>query len=103
MIRAYLTNLGEGLDRFLNTVLLAGRFDQTISHHAATAQASGRVWGCLLCRWLSLTVERDHCPKTLADEAVSTAAGLKALAQLVLVATALSVAYVFVLRGVWHG
>lgn len=49
------------LNVFLNVTFLGGRPQETISVHAARARQEGARWGCVLCRWLSRTVERDHC------------------------------------------
>lgn len=91
---AWLTALGEELDTFLNVLLLwfvppATKRNQTISEHAAEAQTQKRLWGCVLCQWLSWTVERNHCGKTLRGAAMTRIAALKAGAQLVLVAVLL--------------
>lgn len=81
----YLRNIGISLDRFLNALLFAGSPDDTVSVHAANSQAQGRRWACILCRWLSWTVETNHCKKTLEDAPTKTAASLKALFQLLIV------------------
>jgi hypothetical protein len=78
----YITRVFEGLDRWLNVLLLDGALDQTISQHAASASQSGRVWGCVVCRWLSATVERDHCALTLSSAANTPRAGLLGALQL---------------------
>ena len=84
----WLTVCGEELDCFLNALFLwfvppTTQRNQTISEHAALAKESGYVWGCVLCRWLSLTVERNHCSKTLAGVALTRIAALLAGAQLI--------------------
>jgi hypothetical protein len=79
---AYIRGLGLELDVFLNVWLFHGTGGETISFHAATANAAGRIWGCLLCRWFSLTIETDHCPKTLAGVTTTPAAAIKAGLQL---------------------
>lgn len=77
----YLTNFGEGLDRFLNAALFMGDYRETISLHSAEDEAlpKPRLWACVMCKWLSLTVEKDHCPKTRRGAAMAQIAGLKAL------------------------
>ena len=80
----YPGRVGEALDIFLNVLLLRGRAGQTISLHAAE-DAPRERWACWLCRWLSLTVERDHCAKTLAGESISERGGLLAGGQLIVV------------------
>ena len=88
----YLRNTGLALDRFLNCLLLAGDPADTVSVHAAHEQANGRRWACVLCKWLSMTVERDHCTKTLADDVpTKTAASVRGLAQMILVVVVLYV------------
>ena len=81
----YVRNVIIGLDRFLNCLLFAGIPDQTISFHAARKAEDGKAWACILCRWLSATVEKDHCKKTLSDQQTQTSAGLRALFQMVAV------------------
>ncbi len=39
--------------------LFNGRVE-TISSRAGRARASGRTWGCVLCRWLD-SIDPDHC------------------------------------------
>ncbi len=87
---SYAGRCGEELDRLLNVALLDGSVGETVSHHAATAEKAGKRWACLLCAWLSRTVEKDHCAKTLAGESISPRAGVLAGLQLLAVALALS-------------
>lgn len=89
----YAGRVGEELDRFLNVILLGGQIGETISLHAATEALAEARWACVLCKWLHWTVERDHCPKTLANTSTPIAAGLRAGVQLVAVATVLAFAY----------
>lgn len=53
------------LDDFAN-VAANGNLGQTISYRAATAQAQGKRWGCILCRWLD-GVDQGHCTRALND------------------------------------
>jgi hypothetical protein len=92
MIRAYLSNVGEGLDHFLNALLFFGSYKETISKHSAREQDK-KAWACVMCGWLGLTVEKDHCTKTLADETMSPRAGLLALIQLMALGTVVFAAY----------
>ncbi len=85
----YLRHLTLSLDRFLNVVLLRGSAEQTISINAALNQ--DKKWGCYLCKWLSWTVEKDHCAKALRNEDTSPESGLKAFIQLVAVYILLNV------------
>lgn len=88
-MRAYLTRVGTALDVLLNCALLNGDTDETISEHAALAQQRRERWGCWLCWWLSLTVERAHCPRVLAGKSEHPAAAVRAGVQLLIVAAAL--------------
>ena len=65
----YLDRCGYQLDCFLNA-LFGGAEDTPISLAAArarlTEQRQGRFgWGCVMCRWLSWTVERHHCARQI--------------------------------------
>jgi hypothetical protein len=85
----YLGRVGEELDRFINVTVLDGAVGQTVSMHAAADAGQGKLWACMLCRWLSWTVETDHCRKTLQGEAVKTMTGVRAGVQLIALATVL--------------
>lgn len=85
----YLRNLGIAIDRALNCLFLAGSPDETVSVHAAKSQSR---WACYLCKWLSWTVERDHCTKTLDNAPTKDSASLKALAQMIIVIVGLYLA-----------
>lgn len=66
-MKQYLWNLLISLDQFGNT-LAGGSPDETISSRAGKAMREGKVWGCILCRFLSW-FEKDHCAKSIeADE-----------------------------------
>ena len=86
---SYPYRCGEALDEGLNVVLFNGDPHVTISEHAADAQHAKRRWGCVLCQWLSWTVERNHCAKTLAGTSMTRLGALFAGAQLVTVAIVL--------------
>lgn len=98
---SYLGDLGYETDVWLN-VLTAGSRDQTVSLRTAKAAASFNFQGlhasCLLCRWLSLTVERDHCQKTLAGQTTRPTAGLRAAIEFAIVLAAIWAAIHF---GLW--
>jgi phosphatidylglycerophosphate synthase len=81
---SYLWRAGEALDQFLNVVLFDGDVGETISYHAASKVAPPRRkrWACFLCVWLSMTVEKAHCIKTLHGVSISERGGLKAGVQL---------------------
>ena len=55
--------LAVSYDQLANTAF-GGNEDETISSRAAKASASGRRWGCVLCRvpdWL----DKDHCKNSI--------------------------------------
>ena len=54
--------LAVSYDQLANTAF-GGNEDETISSRAFKASASGRRWGCLLCRLLD-KIERDHCRRS---------------------------------------
>lgn len=43
-----------------------GYFRVTISLRAAQAQAQNKRWGCIMCKFLDILLEKDHCAKALA-------------------------------------
>lgn len=71
-ITRYLLNLAVLLDEAGNTIL-GGSPNETISERSAKARASGRRWGCVLCRWLD-KINPGHCDRaltsTIGDDAV---------------------------------
>lgn len=77
----YVERVGMELDEFEN-VVADGKPGETISLRVARGQAAGKWFPCLFCAWLSLTVEKDHCPKTLAGQNTSTAGAIRAGIQL---------------------
>jgi hypothetical protein len=80
-MRYYLVTAFEMLDEFLNA-LSGGLRNETISLRAAMAQKQGRPWGCVLCRWLHLTLRQHHCRRTLDREPMGAFAGAVAAVQL---------------------
>lgn len=54
--------LAVSYDQLANTAF-GGSEDETISSRAFKASASGRRWGCILCRLLD-KIERDHCRRS---------------------------------------
>lgn len=82
ILNTYPGRCGEALDCGLNAVLFNGDPKESISRHSAREQKAGKRWACVMCRYLSATVEKDHCPKTLAGENISERAGLFAGLQL---------------------
>ena len=59
-IRTYFLNVARWLDCGLNTVVLFGSYNETVSRRAAYARDAGRPWGCVLCRLLD-KVNPGHC------------------------------------------
>ena len=86
---AWCTRVGEEWDVFLNVLFLNGYPGESISRHAAGGARDGKRGWCLLCRWFSLTVETDHCAKTLLGEALKTGVAFRAGFQLLFVALAI--------------
>lgn len=86
----YLDRIGFQLDCLLYAIL-GGPEDTPISLGAARArvieQQQRRLgWGCILCRWLSWTVERHHCARQLEGRPVVRWGALLAGLQLAMVA-----------------
>lgn len=78
----YFDNVATETDVWLS-VATGGPPGETISLRAARAAATKHApMACLLCKWLSLTVETDHCQKQLAGTASKPAAALRAGLQL---------------------
>lgn len=98
---SYLGDLGYEADVLLN-VATGGTRDETVSLRTAKAASRWNFQGlhasCLLCRWLSLTVERDHCQKTLAGQTTRPTAGLRAAIEFTIVLVAIWAALHF---GLW--
>lgn len=83
----YAQRVGVAEDEALNVIWLDGRPDQTISLHAALEARKGTRWACILCRILSVAIEKDHCEKQFTRAPTSTLAAIRAfLALLVLLA-----------------
>ena len=74
---AYGDRAGFMLDQFL-CALFGGPENTSISLQAARARLRGERWGCVMCRFLSWTVERHHCRKQLHGIAVQRWAALRA-------------------------
>ena len=55
--------LAVSYDQLANTAF-GGNEDETISSRAAKASASGRRWGCALCRVLDW-LDKDHCKNSI--------------------------------------
>lgn len=74
----WLQRVGLAIDELLNVLVFNGRPDQTISLHAAISARGGKRWACVLCRLLSLLVERDHCEKQFQPGPTPLTAALRA-------------------------
>lgn len=59
-LRTYGLNVARWLDCGLNTVLLFGSYNETVSRRAAYARDAGAGWGCILCKWLD-RINPGHC------------------------------------------
>lgn len=69
-MKSYLWNILIAIDQFGNA-LFAGNPDETISSRAGKAMREGKVWGCVLCRFLNW-FERDHCVKSIEPDEGAT-------------------------------
>jgi hypothetical protein len=60
--------MGWALDRVLNVMFLDGDDTQTVSVHAADAQAAGVRWGCVVCdilgHWCSGAIAPSRWTRT---------------------------------------
>ena len=61
-VKQYLVNILVGVDQLANAVL-GGDPMQTISYRSAMAAATGKKWGCILCKFLGM-IQKDHCKRT---------------------------------------
>ena len=62
-MKQYLINFAILLDESLNTIT-GGDPGKTVSSRAGKAMQEGRVWGCVLCKFLNL-FQKDHCLKSI--------------------------------------
>jgi hypothetical protein len=85
--------VGIAIDEALNVLFFDGQPDETISLHAADAQRAGRRWGCVLCKILSVIVERDHCAKQFLPGTTAPTAALRAGIALAVLASPLFIIY----------
>jgi len=73
-------------DELLNTELLGGAANMTVSTHSALAwrreRESGKYgWGCFMCQIvLRICVNKTHCADTLAKKPIPTLIAIKAWA-----------------------
>ncbi len=91
--------LGFATDRLLNVLLFNGLDTETVSWHAATAEAKGRRWGCWTCWLLAKLIQAGHCRLTL-DPAVPETPGAAARAGLLMLVglACVAAAFVFLVR-----
>ena len=61
-MRQYVLNVLVAFDQFCNA-LTGGDPMQTISYRSAMAAATGKKWGCILCKFLGM-IQKDHCKRT---------------------------------------
>jgi hypothetical protein len=80
-MHAYLRSLFLSTDMWLSA-LTGGDSDQTISQRVAIAAANGSRPACMVCWWLSKTVEEDHCEKTLSETSTTPHAALLSAVQI---------------------
>lgn len=80
---SYIDRLAYETDVWLS-VATGGPEDETVSLRTARAAANGGRLACLFCRWLSLTVERDHCTKQLRGTVTKPAGAVRAAVQFAL-------------------
>jgi len=76
-MKNYILQVLIAFDRMVN-VMLGGRQNETISSRSALARKEGRVWGCLLCKFLD-KLESDHCNKALITDELDSEQEDKAL------------------------
>lgn len=63
-IKRYVLNSLVLLDEAVNSMLLFGSPDETISSRAAKARNKDKAWGCVLCKFLDY-LQKDHCKNSL--------------------------------------
>jgi hypothetical protein len=71
LLKLYLMNWLRLLDEAGN-VLTGGDANETISSRAGKAQRKGKLWGCVLCRFLDL-FQKDHCELSIHEDAGANA------------------------------
>lgn len=60
----YIHNGLYWLDCGINWVF-GGDPRETVSSRAGKAARNGRLWGCILCRFLSFILRRNHCERSI--------------------------------------
>ena len=84
----YLRQVGIAFDMFLNA-LTGGVAGQTISLRAALGDGRRVSRWCVLCRFLSWWVQRDHCHDQLTGVGMDEDQYFRAMVGLLVLATAL--------------
>lgn len=99
-VAAALISDGTALDRTENAIA-DGMPQQTISLRAALAAQRGERWGCWLCAFLSVAVQRGHCAKQLAGQPMTGWNYLRAAALLTGIPSLAAFAVLEAARGLW--
>lgn len=73
VFRKGLVSNGFGFDRAVAAMFMRARHGETMSYQTAVANRDAKRWGCIGCRLLGLTVEKDHCANTLLQNGPPTA------------------------------
>lgn len=63
----WVKNVAIAFDQFLAVLLCIGNPGETISGRAGIARREGKLWGCVLCRFLD-AIERNHCELSIAGD-----------------------------------
>ena len=69
---------GLGVDRAIAALFFHAKAGETVSLMSARAQRDGKRWGCLLCAFFDIAIQRGHCAETLAGDATPQPAMLRA-------------------------
>ena len=71
-VKEYLLNWVLLADRALN-VATGGSSDETMSSRAGKEMEKGKLWACVLCKFLNI-FQKDHCLKSIdADDGKNAA------------------------------
>lgn len=77
---SYIDRLAYETDVWLS-VATGGPEDESVSLRTAKAAQAARHWwapSCILCAWLSLTVEHDHCARQIAGDTTKPGGAVRA-------------------------
>lgn len=64
LIGLYFWNLLRSVDRFANAAILLRDPRESISSSAGKAANNGRMWACVLCRFLGW-IKKNHCQDSI--------------------------------------